>query len=388
MAGPLVPSVRDEFDLPDDVTYLNTAYLGPLSRATVAAGQLGLARKAQPWDITVDDFFEPVAALRAGLARFLEVAPESVALLPSASYGIAAAAANLPLRAGGRVVVLADQFPSNVYPWRAAAARQGATVEAVDRPASGSWTDAVLEALDADDGSVQVVAVPVCHWTDGTIVDLVAVGKRAREVGAALLVDASQAAGAMPLDIADVQPDFLVSVSYKWLLGPYSHAFMYVAPAHLDGEPIEHNWINRADSEDFTGLVAYRDEYQPGARRFDVGEVSNFALVPATAASVDQALERGVDAIAAHAAVLTARAAELARSLGLRVADDAQRSPHLLGVRLLEGMDPRVVGATLADARVYVSVRGDSIRVSAHVFNTVDEVERLFDVLASLVHGS
>lgn len=388
MAGLLMPSVRDEFDLPDGVTYLNAAYLGPMTRATVVAGQAGLARKAQPWNITVVDFFEPVAALRASLARFVGAEPESIALLPSASYGIAVATENLPLRAGGRVIVLADQFPSNVYPWRAAAARAGATVDAVERPASGSWTDGVLEALDAADSDVQVVAVPVCHWTDGTLVDLVAVGERAREVGAALLVDASQAAGAMPLDLADVQPDFLVSVAYKWLLGPYSHAFMYVSPEHRDGEPIEHNWINRAGSEDFAGLVAYRDEFQPGARRFDVGEVSNFALVPATTAAVDQALERGIDAIAAHASILTARAAELARSLGLRVADDTQRSPHLLGVRLLEGMDPRVVAATLADARVYVSVRGDSVRVSAHLFNTVDDVERLFDVLAPLVPGS
>src|SRR5687768_167525 len=89
--------VRELFDIPDDVTYLNAAYLGPMSRATVEAGTAGLRRKAQPWNIVAADFFEPVAVLRASLAELIGAVPDGVALTPSASYGIATAAANLPL---------------------------------------------------------------------------------------------------------------------------------------------------------------------------------------------------------------------------------------------------------------------------------------------------
>jgi selenocysteine lyase/cysteine desulfurase len=176
----------------------------------------------------------------------------------------------------------------------------------------------------------------------------------------------------------------VLGVAYKWLLGPYSMAFMWVAPEWREGRPLELNWITRAGSEDFARLVDYTDAFQPGARRYDVGEPSNFALLPTATEAMTQISEWDPAAIGAYAATLTGRVAARADELGLGLAPPPVRSPHLLGVRVAGG-DPVRLARGLREAGVHVSVRGDAIRVSAHVFNTEADVDRLFDALPPLL---
>ncbi len=200
-----------------------------------------------------------------------------------------------------------------------------------------------------------------------------------------MVVDGAQSVGAVPMDVGAVQPDFLVVPCYKWLLGPYSLGFCWVHPDRRQGRPLEESWMARAGSEDFSRLIDYAEAYGPGARRYDVGQVANFALVPPATASLELLAELGVETIATHAERLTDRVAADAASRGLQVADAAVRSPHLLGVRLPAGLDPRPLAAGLAERRVYVSVRGDSIRVSAHAFTTETDIDRLFAALDELL---
>lgn len=376
MSAPLGPQ-RHLFDLPDDVAYLNCAYLSPQLRSVTAAGLAAVPMKSAPWELAPADFFTESEELRSTFAQLVGTEADAIALVPSVSYAVGTAAANIKVGPGQTVVVLAEDFPSDVYPWRAAAQVHGGEIVTVARPADGDWTAAVTAAVDE---RTAVVAVPQCHWTDGSLVDLVAVGEAARGVGAALVVDATQSLGAMPLDLAAVRPDFLVAAGYKWLLGPYSLGYLYVAPQHRDGLPLEHNWISRAGSEDFAGLVDYVEEFAPGARRFDVGERSNFVLVPMALAALRQLLAWGVPSIAATISELTSLVAAGAIERGYAVAPPALRGPHLLGLRKPGGVPPDL-DARLATARVHVSVRGDSIRVSPHVYNTADDVERLLGVL-------
>ena len=177
-----------------------------------------------------------------------------------------------------------------------------------------TWTDAVLSGLDE---RVSIVSVPQVHWTDGSLIDLAAVSARAQDVGARLVIDGSQSIGAMPLDVAALRPDFVVTVGYKWLLGPFGLGYLYVAEEHRNGEPIEHNWIVRGGSEDFARLIDYRDTYQPGARRFDVGERTNFELIPMAIAALEQLHAWQIPRVAAELATLTARIAAKAEQLGL-----------------------------------------------------------------------
>jgi selenocysteine lyase/cysteine desulfurase len=376
----LLPSQRSLFEIPDEVTWLNCAYMSPQLRSVRKAGEEALGRKAHPWLVRPEDFFTESELLRRLFAQLIQADAEGVALIPSVSYGMAVVAANLSVREGQRILVLAEEFPSNLYPWRDLARRTGATVFSVPRPPDGDWTRAVLEALDA---RCALVAVPHCHWTDGTLVDLVKVGARAREVGAALAVDATQSLGALPLSVQAVQPDYLVAAGYKWLMGPYSQGYLYVAPGRREGRPLELNWITRQGSEDFSRLIDYREEFQPGARRFDVGERSNFLLVPMGAAALRQLLAWNVESIQETLRELTRRAARGAEALGLEVAPEEHRSGHLVGLRRRGGYEPAVL-ARLAASKVYVSVRGDNLRVSPHLHNTAADVDRLLEALASL----
>jgi len=280
--------------------------------------------------------------------------------------------------------VLAEQFPSNIYIWQEKAKRAGAAVVTVERPQDGDWTRQVLAAIGSQ---TAIVALPHCHWTDGTLIDLEVVGPEVRRRGATMVVDGCQSVGALPIDVESVQPDFLVTGSYKWLLGPYSHGFMWVAPRWRQGEPLEQNWIARANSQDFAALVSYTDEYAPGARRFDVGEVSNFGLLPATIAALEQSLEWGIESIQETLRGHTAAIGAHAERLGLGVAPASHRADHLIGLRL-QGKDPQVLAAALAEAKVYVSVRGDSVRVAPHVYNNSADIERFNEVLASALAHS
>ncbi|MEW6637799.1 MAG: aminotransferase class V-fold PLP-dependent enzyme, partial [Actinomycetota bacterium] len=269
--------LRDLFEIPREVAYLNCAYMSPQPRSVREIGERAVRRKSRPWEITAEDFFEDAEKSRALFARLVGGDPDGVAVIPSVSYGIAVAAANLPVREGEGILVLEEQFPSNVYAWRELAKRSGARLVTVPRPEDHDWSGAVMSRIEE---STAVVAVPNCHWTDGTLLDLARIGERAREAGAALVVDGIQSLGAHPFDAAEVRPDFLVASAYKWLLGPYGVGFMYASERWREGEPLEHNWINRSGSEDFSRLVDYAEAFQPGARRYDVGERSNFVLLP------------------------------------------------------------------------------------------------------------
>jgi selenocysteine lyase/cysteine desulfurase len=376
----MIPCQRDLFHIPDDVAYFNCAYTSPLLRAAEAAGQRALQAKRTPWELRPSDFFKSVEALRALFAQLVDTTAENVAIIPAVSYGIALAARNLPVQKGQQIIVLQDQFPSNIYSWRRLAEQAGGRVCAVRRPAGDDWTAALLDAIGP---SAAIVAVPNCHWTDGTLIDLVPVGQKCRRQGAALVVDGTQSLGAMPFAVDQIQPDFLVTTSHKWLLGPYSLGFCYVAPKWQEGIPLEENWLNRAGSQDFSRLVDYRSDYQPGARRFDMGAVSNFFLAPIAAAALGQLLDWTVAAIANTLRRTTDAIARKAESLGFHPAPAPARSPHMIGLRLPAGKAAEL-STRLARQKVYVSVRGDAVRIAPHLYNSQKDLEQLLSVLESI----
>ncbi|MBP7000198.1 aminotransferase class V-fold PLP-dependent enzyme [Amaricoccus sp.] len=374
----MIPSQRALFDLPREVAYLNCAYIGPMLAEAVEAGRAALARKARPWTIRPADFHAETEALRPLFARVIGADAEGVALVPSASYAIATAALNLPLAPGRSIVLAAEQFPSNVHPWRRAAAAAGAEIVTARPGPDGDLTAALLAAIDA---RTAIVACAQCRWTDGALVDLVRVGAAARAVGAALVLDLTQSAGALPFDAAAVRPDFVAAAAYKWLLGPYATGFLWVAPHRREGRALEETWLGRAGSENFARLVDYRDDHRPGARRFDMGEAPNFALLPPLRVGLERILAWDVSAIQATLAARTAAIADRAAGLGLLASDPGLRAGHFLGLRFPEGPPPDLPDR-LAGAQVHVSLRGDSLRVTPHLYNDDADVDRLIEALA------
>jgi len=343
-----------------------------------------MRRKRRPFEIEPAEFFGDSDSLRAAFASLIGAAdPGRVAIVPSVSYGITAAARNLHPPAGSHVVVLAEQFPSNVYPWRRLAAERGLSLRTVEPPAtSGSrgeaWNEALLGAID---GATSIVAVPHFHWMDGTRFDLVAVGRRAREVGAALVIDGTQSVGAVPFDVEAVRPDALVCAGYKWLLGPYSLGLAWYGSRFDGGTPLEETWTSRPGSEDFRRVGEYRDDYRPGAARYDVGERSNFILVPMQLAALRRILAWSPEAIQRHCRSISRAPLADAASLGVTVEDEAWRGSHLFGLRLPSGLDPTRLAPELEARSISVSVRGSAVRVAPHVYNSEEDLRELVQAI-------
>ncbi len=382
----LIPCQRDLFDLPDDVTFLNCAYISPLLKTAKAAAEGGLLRESRPWQITASDFFAPPEEARRLFARLVGATADDIALVPSASYGIATAAQNLPLARGQKIILLEEQYPSNVYSWRRRADETGARIVTVARPADGDWTAAVLAEIDS---ATAAAALPNCHWMDGGLLDLATIGAALRQEGAALVVDASQSLGVLPLDVGDVQADFLVTAGYKWMLCPYGFSFLYAAPQRQDGRPLEENALNREDGENFRLLADYTDRYAVGARRFDAGERAHFSLLPAALETLRQINDWGVANIAASLAAQTLAIAKAAEYLGLDSAPAHQRAGHFLGLRFpanrFPGGVPDGLAEALAAAKVFVSLRGASLRVTPHLYNNSADGARLLSVMEDML---
>ena len=367
-----LPCQRSRFAIPDDVCYLNSAYMSALLESVRLAGEAAAGLKSRPWEVRHEHWFERVEKARSLFAQLIGASPDEVALVPSVSYGIATAARNVTLASGQTVVVMQDQFPSAVYPWRRKAAEAGGAVVTVQRPADHDWTPPLLDAIDT---RCRVVSVPACHWSDGATIDLHAVSARAREVGAQLVLDLSQSVGAAPLDLAAIDPDWICAPAYKWLLGPYSAGFLYAAPRQHAGVPLEENWIARAGSEDFSRLVDYVDAYRDGARRFDVGERSNFILVPMLVAGLEQLLEWGVDRVAETLRQTNVTLSAIAARHGLRALPPERRCPQILGLEAPGGLPDDLI-PRLAEQSVYIGLRGNALRVAPHVHVSDADLQR------------
>ena len=381
---------RHLFRLPQDLHYLNCGYMSPLPTSVEQAGIAGIRRKRVPSEIGSRDFLTGIETVRSSFAGLLGLGePDRIAVIPSVSYGLATAARNLPVAASQKILVLARQFPSNVYVWRRLAATSGAELQTVAPPDEGAhrarrWNERLLEAIDND---TAIVALSQVHWTDGTLFDVAAISARCREVGAALVLDGTQSVGALPLDVGSIQPDALICAGYKWLMGPYSIGVGYFGPRFEGGTPLEEAWLARVGSDDFPRLIEYQDSYRPGAVRYEPGEVSNFTLVPMLAAALELILGWGVAEIQGYCRALTESLIKAARSLGCEAEDSDRRAGHLVGLKMPDGIDPRTVQAELAARRIVVSLRGDVLRVSPHVYNDQADIGALTAALQEVVRS-
>ena len=378
---------RDLFTLDPTDAYLNGASRSPQLRAVAAAARHALHWRETNSGMPIPEFFAPVERVRAEFSRLVGAGdPERIALIPAASYGLATVARNLPLATGQNIVVAAEQFPSNYYVWERRCREAGAELRVVARPAPGegrSWSHRVEAAVDERTAAVAIAQV---HWADGTPFDLVALRAATDRAGAWLVVDGTQSVGALPLDVAALRPDALIVAGYKWLMGPYGGGYAYYGPRMDGGTPLEENWINRAGSEDFRRLVDYRDDYRPKAGRYCVGEHSNFLMVPMQEAALQQVNAWGPANVRDYCAGLWAGVAD--RVAELNLLGSRGPAPHLVGLRLPDGLDATKLTAFLTRHRITVSYRGDSLRVSPNVYNRGDELALLLDGIEAAMPNS
>jgi selenocysteine lyase/cysteine desulfurase len=345
------------------------------------AGVQAASLKEHPWELQPADFYTGCDQLRGLVANLLHTKADNIALIPAVSYGVETAVLNLPVKPHQKILMPEGEFPSNFYPWQNSSAQR----VFVSRPANYDWTEAFLAAIDEN---TAVVSVPQTDWSDGSHFDLVRISEKAKSVGAALVVDISQSFGACPIDIRSFDPDFLFSVGYKWQLGPYGVSYMYVADRHRQGRPLENNWVNRRASEDFTRLTEYTEEYQIGARRFDSGQHSQFALIPMAIEAMKTLNEITPEKIFSHITGLNEFMVGGLCALGFEVVPANRRTGHMIGARAPTGLCVKNLCGRLREKSIFVSVRCNSLRVSPHIYNTQNDIERLLRELKRLLDES
>jgi selenocysteine lyase/cysteine desulfurase len=377
----MLASQRALFDIPNDICYLNAASYSPLPLATLEAGRAAVARKGRPWLIGPEFAFGQYERARKAAARLINAEAHDVALVPSISYGVATAAKLLSIPPRTRVIVLQDDHSSPVLEWMVRAAEGGFSVETVRAPDDGDWTGAVLAAIDRPQAAaISVISISSVHWSDGGLVNVEAVASAARTHGARFLIDATQSAGVIDLDVREIDPDFVVFPTYKWLLGPYGRAFCYIAKRHQGGIPLEQTSYGRkavrSEQSVYFGDLGYVDD----ARRFDMGERDFFISLEMASIGMEMMADWGTKALTPRLAALTARLAAGLQRDNLSVLDARFRAPHILSIGFHAGMPVDLV-ARLARENIYVAPRLGRLRVSPHVYNDESDVDRFVEAL-------
>jgi selenocysteine lyase/cysteine desulfurase len=383
----MLASQRAFFEIPRHICYLNSASYSPLPLRTQEAGRAAVGRKGTPWTLDAAFASEQHTRARTAAARLIDADAADIALIPSVSYGVATAAKVLTIDRGTRVIVLEDDHSSPVLEWHTRAALQGFAVETIRRPDDGDWTSAVLAAIERSGAPpVSLASISSVHWSDGGLIDIEKVGAALRRRGARFLIDATQSAGVLAMDVRRLDPDFVIFPTYKWLLGPYGRAFLYIARRHQAGIPLEQTAAGRRDVRAENAVYFTDVSYVGDARRFDMGERDHFISMEMASIGTEMMADWGAAAVAQRLLMLTDRIAEGVRGIGVSVPERRVRAPHILSLSFRDGTPAGLV-EQLAGEGVYVAARLGRMRVSPHVFNDEADADRFIETLARRLQG-
>jgi selenocysteine lyase/cysteine desulfurase len=380
----MLASQRALFDVPSHICYLNWASYSPLPLRTQEAARAAVGRKGRPWTLEPAFANQQHERARTAAARLISADPADVALIPSISYGVATAAKLLTIARGSRVLVLENDHSSPVLEWQTRADTQGFTVETIRRPDDGDWTSAVLAAIERTGAPpVSLASISSVHWSDGGLIDIDAVGAALRRRGATFLIDATHSVGVLPMDVRRLDPDFVIFPTYKWLLGPYGRAFIYIARRHQGGIPLEQTSFGRRDVRAENTVYFADISYVADARRFDMGERDHFISLEMASIGMEMMADWGPAAVAQRLQMLTARIAEGVRGSGVSMPEPRVRAPHILSLGFGNNIPANLVG-TLASENIHVATRLGRMRISPHVFNDGADADRFVAALKRL----
>jgi selenocysteine lyase/cysteine desulfurase len=386
----MLASQRGLFEMPRDICYLNSASYSPLPLRTQHAARAAVGRKATPWTLDASFANREHERARTAAARLINAEADDIALIPSISYGVATAAKLVRIPRGARVIVLENDHSSPVLEWQTRKEAHGFTIETVGQPSDGDWTSAVLAAIERQGAPpVALASISSVHWSDGGLIDVARLGAALKRQGAVFLIDATHGVGVLAMDVQGLDPDFVLFPTYKWLLGPYGRAFLYIARRHQDGIPLEQTAYGRRDVRS-DGEVYFADlDYVSGARRFDMGERDHFISMEMASIGMEMMAAWGAPAVEERLAMLTSRIAEgLSRQNlpGVRMMNRRFRAPHILSLGFTGGLPSGLVEG-LAEERIHVAARLSRMRLSPHVFNDEEDIDRFVAALARRLKG-
>ena len=382
--GNKISCQRNLFNIPDEIVYLNTAYISPLSLKVEKAINEGCKLETEPWKIDPEfHFFYQIKETKIIFSNLFNISYKNVSLIPSASYGISTAANNIKLtKTKNKILILKDQFPSNVYPWMELSKKQEGVLEIIDDLNETTLTEEIINKISEE---VAVVAIPNIRWTDGYIIDLKKVSDACKKFDVNLILDLTQSAGAMQIDLKEINPDFAIIANYKWMLGPYSTGFLYISDKFIDGVPLEETWIGRKNSQDFSKLTDYQSLYNSDSIRFDMGQRANFSLLPGVKAALEQLHDWSIKKIENtlyHNNMILCKGLS---ELGFDILAEKNRAPHFISATL-PGLDGDLLIKNLKKNKIFISERSGYLRITPHLWNNEEDFFKLINCLKSLIY--
>lgn len=375
-----VASLREaEFPWAVGRSYLNHASTGPIPERTRQALRAFTDQRAD-FRLTDPELQGILADARARAARLINAEVGEIALATNTSFGLNLAARMLPFEPGDRVIVSDAEFPANVFPWRQLGDR-GVTLELLPVTPEG-WPDEALMLERMRDPRVRALAVSHVQFHNGYCVDLARLSAAARAQGTWLVVDAIQALGHVPFDVQKTPVDLLACGAQKWLLSPWGSGFFYVRRELIPAlVPPFAGWSAFEGTDNFTTLCDYSGGFRRDARRFELITLPFQDLLGMTHA-LDLLEELGIHRIEAHLARIGAPVIEWARQRGVRVVSpEGARSS---GMVCLSAADLPEAMPALRQAGISASVREGALRFSPHCYNTLEEMQRVVEVLDAI----
>jgi selenocysteine lyase/cysteine desulfurase len=365
--------IRDRFPIFQNKVYLNSCSQGALSIDVQQAYQAYLRdweEQGSPWEYWV----ERLEAARAAFARLINAEPDEIAVTTSVSAGVSALASALQFTGERNKIVVSDyEFPTVAQIWHAQEQR-GARVWHV--PPSGNTIPVERFAEAIDDRTALVSLTHVC-FRNGSRLDVPAIVELAHQNGARVLLDSYQTLGTMPIDVKALQVDFLVSGVLKYLLSSAGLAFLYVRKELVDRlQPTCMGWFSQAD---IFAMDVHANTPSPTARRFESGTppVPN---IYAALAGIKLVQSVGLSRIEAHIGELTAAIKEGVRRRGYTLVTPTDPNQHGALITL-RAHDVNLLVSKLKQDGIITSSRDDNLRLSPHIYNNLEDIERLMDGL-------
>lgn len=372
--------MQDEFPNAKNTCYLNSAAQGLLPQSAVRALHEAARLQMTPQALGDAQFYELPTRCRSLVAELLHCSAEEVAITTSTGYGLAAIALSLPLSTGDEVLLVERDFPTNMFAWEPLRAR-GISIRTAPFSPDQHQTSRVLEAVRPE---TRVLSLSAVHFYTGYRFDLPVISRFCFDRGIFLVVDAAHAAGSFELNLQETHVDAVSAPGHKWQLGPNGTGFLYVRRALLPRlNPAFNGWMSNADAARFADTRFFGFKPTGEARRFELGST---AYIPLTAYEIGLKLLRNstMPLVEKHNMALAMRIRQTFEELGWRVCGTDLPSV-IVSAKPPETYSAADLHRALLEKQVYISLREGYLRVSPHLYNNTQDVDRLFAELKKLL---
>lgn len=369
-------NLRALFPVTERAIYLNHAAVSPPPMPTIKAVESQLADVSQDGSINFRSWLGVKESTRQLLAGMMGARPEQVAFMRNTSDGLSTVANGLEWRAGDNLVTFRNEFPSNIYPWLRIRDVLGVEVRFCEERNGRIDLEELTGLIDA---RTRLVTISQVQYASGFRADLERIGRAARQYNALLVVDVIQALGVIPLDVQSELVDVAAGAGHKWLLTPEGVGFLYLSDRARERlQPTLVGWISVPDPDDYSN---FEQGWKKGTLAWETG-TAPIALIHGMNASLQLLHEVGVTAIQKHLEALTDHLCERLQDTAYEVVSSRQpqEKSQIVCVRhpRLSSMD---LYAHLKNANIITAPRGDRLRISPHLYNTLEEIDALMRTL-------